>query len=167
MNETWLPVPGYESLYEVSDHGRVRSMDRLQRRGPAPGMCYRRGRILKPMRSTVGRLKVGLYSGGARRMFLIHRLVLEAFVGPCPDGMEACHYDDDPDNNHLSNLRWDTRLANRADLVRNGIHWNTRKTHCLRGHEFTPDNTYYFANVRHCRRCRTVRSALRSGRAAS
>jgi len=49
-------------------------------------------------------------------MQLVHRLVLEAFVGPCPDGMEACHLDSDKTNNRVSNLRWDTHLENMRDL---------------------------------------------------
>lgn len=51
----------------------------------------------------------------------VHRLVLEAFAGPCPPGMEACHFPDrDPTNNALANLRWDTRKANAADRVEHG-----------------------------------------------
>jgi hypothetical protein len=55
-----------------------------------------------------------------RKSVLVHRLVLLVFVGPCPDGMECCHWDDDRSNNRLSNLRWDTRKANRSDGIRNG-----------------------------------------------
>jgi hypothetical protein len=50
----------------------------------------------------------------------VHRLVLEAFVGPCPEGMECCHYDGNPLNNHLGNLRWDTHKNNEADKRRHG-----------------------------------------------
>lgn len=51
----------------------------------------------------------------------VHRLVLEAFVGPCPDGMECCHDPDyNPSNNRLENLRWDTRKANMEDAKRHG-----------------------------------------------
>lgn len=49
--------------------------------------------------------------------FMVHRLILLAFVGPCPSGMEACHKDNDPANNAISNLRWDTTLANRQDSM--------------------------------------------------
>jgi HNH endonuclease len=61
-------------------------------------------------------------SGGksTRRYALVHLLVLEAFVGPCPKGMEACHWDDNPINNELENLRWGTRRENREDCRRNG-----------------------------------------------
>jgi len=54
------------------------------------------------------------------RTFLIHRLVLTLFVGPCPPGMQCCHNDGDPKNGRLSNLRWDTVLANGKDRVRHG-----------------------------------------------
>lgn len=50
----------------------------------------------------------------------VHRLVLEAFVGPCPPGMEGCHEDGDPRNNHLQNLRWDTHKNNLRDRGRHG-----------------------------------------------
>src|SRR5262245_50618733 len=50
----------------------------------------------------------------------VHRLVLLAFVGPCPGGMECCHANDDRQDNRLSNLRWDTRGNNISDAIRNG-----------------------------------------------
>lgn len=50
----------------------------------------------------------------------IHRLILEAFVGPAPDGLIACHNDGDRLNNALSNLRWDTQSSNRRDAYRHG-----------------------------------------------
>jgi HNH endonuclease len=56
-----------------------------------------------------------------RLTVVIHHLVLEAFIGPCPPGMEGCHFDDNPYNNRLSNLRWDTSEENKADALRNGL----------------------------------------------
>jgi hypothetical protein len=58
----------------------------------------------------------------------VHHLVLEAFVGPCPEGMECLHGDDIPDNNILSNLQWGTRLANVANMIalNGGIHPNAK-----------------------------------------
>jgi hypothetical protein len=50
----------------------------------------------------------------------VHRLVLEAFVGPCPDGMQACHIDGNQTNNRLSNLRWDTPRENSRDRITHG-----------------------------------------------
>lgn len=74
-----------------------------------------------------GHLRVTLRPGRHHR--LVHRLVLEAFIGPCPDGMEACHYPDrNPENNHLSNLRWDTRRENVADSVKHGTRVRGERT---------------------------------------
>jgi len=59
----------------------------------------------------------------------VHRLVLTAFTGPCPTGLEACHFPDtNPSNNYLENLRWDTRSANQKDAVRSGTSWWSKVT---------------------------------------
>jgi hypothetical protein len=89
----------------------------------------------------------------------MHILVLEAFVGPRPAGMEGCHWDDDPTNNHLSNLRWDTRSANARDAVRNGRNQGKNKTHCPRGHELIGANIVAGAIKRGWRQCRACANA--------
>lgn len=50
----------------------------------------------------------------------IHRLILETFIGPCPEGMECCHNNGNPADNWLDNLRWDTRTNNMADRIKHG-----------------------------------------------
>lgn len=86
----------------------------------------------------------------------VHRLVLEAFVGPCPPGMVACHNDGDSANNAVGNLRWDTVKNNIGDKYRHGTAY---KSHCHRGHEMTPENTVVYGNRRGgCRTCRSARS---------
>jgi hypothetical protein len=55
------------------------------------------------------------------RKYYVHRLVLLAFVGPCPAGMQCCHENDKHDDNRLENLRWDTPKANSRDAKRNGL----------------------------------------------
>ncbi len=62
---------------------------------------------------------VNLWRGTVRRGY-VHVLVLTAFRGHCPAGMEGCHNDGDPKNNRLSNLRWDTHSANQKDGFRHG-----------------------------------------------
>lgn len=113
-------VPGFPG-YTVLDNGVVMSVrSRYRRRVDGDGSGWY---ALKPQRSGKGgHLKVRLYSGmrddkGQRvwKDFLLHRLVLELFVGPCPEGMECCHGDGDPANNCLSNLRWDTTESNMKD----------------------------------------------------
>lgn len=85
MSEGWLPVVGYEGLYEVSDRGRVRSLDRIVKRGS--GTVRLRGRVLKAgiQRSSDGHQTGGrivtLCRDGKRRTRLVHQLVVEAAVG--------------------------------------------------------------------------------------
>lgn len=74
--------------------------------------------VLKPTpRKKSGHMVVCL---GRRCARLVHRLVLEAFVGPCPEGMECRHLDGNPANNRLDNLCWGTRRENCEDAVRHG-----------------------------------------------
>lgn len=60
---------------------------------------------------------------------LVHRLVLEAFTGPCPEGMEGCHGDGDKTNNRLSNLRWDNHGSNERDKAKHGTLVAGEKSH--------------------------------------
>lgn len=121
MIEKWRSVTGYEGLYEVSNFGKIRSLPKIKKN--RHGWYTKMGVELKPWPVKSGHLLVGLYPQGGYKIkiFSVHRLVLEAFVGPCPKGMEACHFPDkDPSNNRLDNLRWDTRSANQTDSVKHG-----------------------------------------------
>lgn len=77
-------------------------------------------RTIRPWISNRGYLKVYLQANGKAFSFHVHRLVLLAFSGPCPAGMEACHYDGNPINNYFHNLRWDTPQNNCVDTKRHG-----------------------------------------------
>jgi len=114
MDEKWLPVPGYEDLYEVSDLGRVRSLDRT---GPAPrgvGKRSHQGRILSPYPNKSGYSQVSLWSSGKIRKRYVHRLVAIAHIGPPPNGemSEVNHLDFNRANNMVDNLHWATRKEN-------------------------------------------------------
>ena len=126
-NEEWRNVQGFEGLYQVSSFGRVKSMARTTlrpegRKGNHGKMAVIpiRERILKPGVMPTGHRHVGLRKDGKTHARLIHRLVLESFVGPCPKGEEGCHEDGNPSNNHYSNLRWDTHDSNQKDMIRHG-----------------------------------------------
>lgn len=124
--ERWLPVLGYEGFYEVSDRGRVRSLprvtERIGRRGKSSLLRFP-GKLLKtPPFGKAGHVGVNLYENGKGSTFQVHRLVLDAFVGPRPDGMECRHLDGNPANNRLENLAWGTRAENMADRTRLGEH---------------------------------------------
>lgn len=75
---------------------------------------------LNPSKANNARLFVGLRNGKKYAFKAIHRLVLETFRGPCPEGLEGCHNDGDPFNNSLSNLRWDTQKSNMTDRDKHG-----------------------------------------------
>jgi hypothetical protein len=105
--------------YEVSDQGRVRSVDREDARGR-----FWRGRILYQHADSgvnrYGHRRVSLSLDGKLKTFQVHRLVLEAFVGLRPLGKECRHRDGDPAHNALDNLCWDTPKTNQADRIIHG-----------------------------------------------
>ena len=118
--EIWKDIPGYEGIYQVSTLGRVKSLDHVVVQCWGKGASERtyKGRLIKPCRFKKKRayVYVDLSKDGRVLRFSVHKLVLTTFVGPCPDGMVACHFPDpNPENNCLNNLRWDTRSANEAD----------------------------------------------------
>jgi hypothetical protein len=89
--ENWLPVPGFEGLYEISDHGRVRSLARTVHRRNGRPLTVRQ-RILKPRQtgSSLGHLQVALYKPGGRKDCTVDRLVIHAFGdGLAPPGVPA------------------------------------------------------------------------------
>lgn len=154
--EQWRAVPGYEGYYEVSDIGRVRAPTRPDALGR-----IRKAKILSPRTMPSGHKAIALSVGRVRRSFLVHHLVLMAFVGPRPDGLEGLHWNDVPDDNRVENLRWDTRRANILDSVRNGTHGMASRTHCPKGHAYTEGNIYWYpatdeypAGRRACNECR-------------
>jgi hypothetical protein len=116
-NEIWMPIPGYEGLYEASNQGQIRSLDRHGVLGK--GMGTRKGRILRQCNRQDYQV-VGLCKNGILKQFTVHRLVMLAFEGERPIGLEICHGDGDPRNNAKSNLRYDTKFANAADKVKHG-----------------------------------------------
>lgn len=137
--ENWRAIPGFEGLYQVSDQGRVRSLDRM-RLNKVSGTARIKGRMLKIRTNKDGYQQVGLYKNGKQRMSYVHAIVCLAFYGPRPLGAEVCHNDGNPSNNHLSNLRYDTSSANSYDVVKHGNHVQANKTHCKRGHKLEGEN---------------------------
>lgn len=113
--EVWKPLPGYESIYEVSDHGRVRSVARIDSQGR-----NLRGRVLKQHLNPQGYHMVCLSKTGVRENGRVHVLVARAFLEGWFEGAQALHKDDVKANNHVSNLRWGTAKQNGEDRVANG-----------------------------------------------
>jgi hypothetical protein len=158
-SERWLPIQGYEDCYGISTLGRVWSAHT--------------NRFLHPNRSGLqGHVSVSLCRRGKVKQRVIHQLVLEAFVGPRPfPDAEARHINGDASDNRLANLGWGTKSENMLDRVTHGTHPLANKTHCLRGHEFSVQNTYIDAKKRRiCRTCMNMHGkawrARRAERAA-
>ena len=156
--ERWIPVVGYEGLYEVSDRGNVRSLKRprktyLTQHGKELVLTWFEGRVLSPSADKDGYLKVSLSKNGKSKVFRVHRLVLESFVGACPDGMECCHWNDVPDDNRLENLRWGTSASNGKDKRRNHD-GKPSPAFCQNGHEMTGYNVIRCGEEKRATRCR-------------
>lgn len=103
--EQWLPIAEYPN-YLISSEGR------LARSG------FSRRPV--PVHECRGYLRVTLTSNSKSRAIAVHRLVLEAFIGPCPEGYIGLHNNDDRRDNRVTNLRWGTYKENSADAKRNG-----------------------------------------------
>jgi len=151
LTERWLPIPGYEQSYEVSDHGRIRALDRITDRGR-----MWKGQMMTPATMPTGYQTVTLWQDGKQKTALVHRLVLSAFSGPAPEGTEGLHGNGDPSDNSLANLSWGTHSENQFDQVSHGTHANATKDICPSGHPYDDANTYFYPGKPHraCRECR-------------
>lgn len=112
MKEIWKTIQGYENRYEVSNLGRVKSLERIDR--------YNRKieeKILAPRKHTGGYLRVQL----SKKDFYIHRLVAEAFIPNPENKSQVNHIDGNKRNNRVDNLEWNTPLENNLHAIRTGL----------------------------------------------
>ena len=116
MEEIWKDIEGYEKIYQVSNLGRVRSLDRITT--ASDGKDYRRkGMLLKLSDSKNNGVTVNILG----KTTPVHQLVCRAFIGDRPKGFDICHMNGNPKDNRLSNLRYDTRSQNQIDMYRQGM----------------------------------------------
>lgn len=159
--EEWRPIPGHEGQYEVSSLGGVRSVDRV--------VNLVDGRVRKFFGQDIA---IQLDKRGYRVVCLkvanktcrrfVHRLMGLAFISN-PQGLPVVrHLNDCRLDNRLENLAWGTYADNNLDAVKNGVHPESTKTHCPRGHEYNEANTYLYDHNsrpgfnRQCRPCRKI-----------
>jgi hypothetical protein len=133
--EEWRDIPGYGNFYQASNLGKIRSKNRIIKKfsifaDMIVGQYYK-GKILNPNNSK-GYLMVHLGVDKKKFNVSVHRLVLEAFVGKCPEGMEGCHNNNISNDNRIENLRWDTHENNNKDRKRHGT-YKTGKDHHMYG----------------------------------
>lgn len=111
MEEIWRDIEGYEGHYQVSNLGRVKSLERYMN-GRNGGKSLLKERILKPIKNNRGYLNVNLSKNRKRKNANIHRLVAKAFI-PNPDNKpEVNHVDTNKKNNRADNLEWATTKEN-------------------------------------------------------
>lgn len=129
-DERWLPVLDYESLYYVSDLGRIRS---------APNKTHKRWTLLQP-EAIKGYLRVTLSRGMQIERRFVHQIVATAFVGPCPEGHTPNHKDGVKANNRSDNLDYQTPSGQMLHAARIGLtqtgaqhHWNRHPENRLTG----------------------------------
>jgi hypothetical protein len=111
LTERWLPVPGYEGLYEISDLGNVRSL-------PHPTPAGHRGGSLRKLKvDSGGYLWLSLWRDGKKTSQRVHRLVMLAFIGECPAGQQIRHGPGGMQDNRLVNLCYGTPQDDRNDML--------------------------------------------------
>lgn len=156
MTEIWKAVVGFEGAYEVSNLGRVRSLDRtihtVSRRGLAHTKRLK-GRVLKPMinKKRHGYRYVNLHRDNEQTLRRVAGLVSAAFIGPRPADKYTCHNDGIVTNDRADNLRYDTPKNNTADMEKHGtlLFGERQKNHILKT-----------VDVEHILSCRTDAATL-------
>lgn len=120
--EVWKDIKGYEGIYQVSNFGQVRSLDRWIIRKDEEDLRFVKGKILKLSYLTKSRYPaVKLWKRNIGKHHYLHRLILSHFgIPPTNGSVEVCHYDGDEQNFQLSNLRWGTKRDNASDRARHG-----------------------------------------------
>lgn len=122
--EAWKPVVGYEGKYEISNHGKIRSLNYH-----STGLT----RELKKRLDRYGYPCILLSCGKSRKHHTIHRLVAEAFIPNPENKSEVNHIDGDKQNNHVSNLEWVTMKENQRHAWAHGLKEKSREESSKRG----------------------------------
>lgn len=150
-DEEWRPIHTWGHLYEVSNYGRIRSLPRVRDEGQRRNWT---GTVLKPAPRHAGHLVVSLRDSPRHDSEYVHRIVAKAFL-PNPENHPLVrHLDDNPSNNHVSNLAWGTYQDNADDRERNRI--QIVRDFCVRDHPMTSDNVRMQPSGLICKRCNTI-----------
>ena len=134
MAEEWRDITGYEGLYQVSNFGRVRSLDRVV---PYSGGVERKlkGTMLKACVDGKGYRVVRPHKDGKGKTFKVSILVAAAFIGPRPEKADVCHGPQGQQDDSVTNLRYDTHSNNALDRYRDGT-MKIKPVRCSNGEEY-------------------------------
>ena len=129
--EIWRDIRGYEGLYQVSNLGRVRSLDRIVIRDNGRPFPIKE-KIIKPQTYDFKHLCVTVYKNGTQKMLPIHKAVANAFI-PNPNGCDVVHHrNHNPKDNRVENLKWMTKSQHQI------LHNTERETRIV--YQYTIDN---------------------------
>jgi hypothetical protein len=165
MSETWRPVTEFPDTFEVSSEGRIRSIPRvLIRSNGRPHTVRQKIKRINSVNPITGYVQVCLRADGKSQTRMLHNIVTRAFLGPKTPALPwVRHLNGDKLDNRLCNLVYGTGVDNAQDRVRHGHDHNANKTHCVNGHQYTPENTVIVTGGwRKCRTCKRIQE--REGR---
>lgn len=119
-NEIWKPIPNFEGLYEVSNLGRVKRLDKyINCRNYKKRLL--KEKIMKPIRHRDGYNYVRLYNNKKIKIVSVHRLVAETFISNLENKSQINHIDGNKTNNNVNNLEWVTPKENIQHAIKNGL----------------------------------------------
>jgi hypothetical protein len=119
MEEIWKEIPGYEGYYEVSNHGQVRSLDRMIKN--KKGFYLKKGQIIKPHIWGHGYNRISLHKNRKYTRHSVHILVANVYITKIKDKPIINHKDGNKINNHVDNLEWVTHQENRLHAAKTGL----------------------------------------------
>lgn len=126
QSEIWKPIKDYEDRYEVSNTGKVRSLDCIAQRSGPTGFLQCHGQLRVPHLTPAGYLRLQLQKNGQVQNKFIHRLVAEAFIPNTENKPFINHKDSNRKNNHVNNLEWVTACENNIHAWEYGKQVNTK-----------------------------------------
>lgn len=120
MQEIWKDIPNYEGLYQISNLGNVKSLERIVTHNKY-GTAHIKEKLLRPRDDSKGYGRVVLYKNNKKKQFKIHRLVAETFLPNKSNKSAVNHIDGNKKNNNVNNLEWCTIKENNIHAFENGL----------------------------------------------